>query len=262
MKRIFLSALIFCIGFAISNANEFDTIPEIVQIEKKYNLNLITDSFVGDDYANRWASWSSLTDEDSIVFDEFIQVFAEEWNKYPQAWIKVNKLENIAFVKDLNVSGQNRFAMPDPYDETLYYDIEYLIYGADYVREMIHHEFWHMIEEQQFGDMYYHNITWCSFNRSGFKYGAGGSAAYTDDEYVDGEHTKPGFVTNYSMYGEEEDRAEIYCWLFTKRTWELLDFWVTEDHILQNKLNWMLSFIESKVPEMNRTFFDKINSRD
>lgn len=261
--RVLFCSLIFLFSILTGIAgNGFDRNPDVMQLESKYSLDLITDSFDGGDYAQRWAYWTTPDSADSVAFREFMVVFANEWNKYPVAWIKVNNLQKIAFVKNLTVSGQQRFAMPDPYDETLYYDIEYLIYGSEYVSEMIHHEFWHMIEEQNFGTMYFKSTVWCSFNRAGFRYGNGGSDAYTDGKYVDGEHTKLGFVTNYAMYGEEEDRGEVYCWFFTKRTWDLLNAWIIEDRILKNKFDWMLDFMETKVPEMNKAFFEKINSLD
>lgn len=250
---------IICLPSGIMAGNLLENNKDLQQIENKYNLNLIADSFAGGDYAKNWAFWITPTDADSILFAEFMDVFADEWNKYPLSWIKVNGLRKIAFVKKLTVTGQERFAMPDPYDETLYYDIDYLRYGEDYVSEMIHHEFWHMIEEQHFGTMYYRSSTWQSFNRAGFQYGNGGSDAYTDGEYTDGEHTKLGFVTNYAMYGEEEDRAETYCWFFTTRTWTLLNEWISTDRLLKKKFNWMLNFMESKVPEMNFEYFEAVN---
>lgn len=260
MKALLWVLFAGLISPSVSSQNAFDTLKAVRQMEEKFNIELITDSFSGGDYARRWASWTTPVEADSAVFAEFISVFADEWMKYPAAWLKVNGLKKIVFCKNLKVTHQMRFAMPDPYDETLYYDIEYLLYGEKYVREMSHHEFWHMIDEEQFGDMFYHNVTWCSFNSSSFRYGDGGSAAYDDGVYEYGEHTTKGFVTTYSMYGEEEDRAELYCWLFTPRTWELLTFWVTEDRILKKKFDWMIDFIESKVPEMDMEYYEKINN--
>lgn len=259
MYNYFSTLLILLLPLGIFAGNNLERNSDLQQLETKYSIDLIADSFQGGDYAQKWSTWITPQSADSTIFEEFMDVFAEEWNKYPLSWIKVNNLQKIAFVKELTVSGQHRFAMPDPYDETLYYDIEYLIYGKDYVSEMIHHEFWHMIEEQHFESMYYRSTTWQSFNRSGFRYGNGGSEAYTDGEYVEGEHTKIGFVTNYAMYGEEEDRAETYCWFFTRRTWTLLNEWIVTDRILKKKFDWMLNFMESKVPEMNRAYFESIN---
>jgi hypothetical protein len=255
---IFSAGMLICVTLLANN--RFSSLPQVKQLKQKYNINFVTDSFNGGEYALSWASWTTPEESDSTDFIEFIRVFSEEWNKYPLAWIQVNKLKNIVFVKNLKVTHQLRFAMPDPYDETLYYDMEYLIYGEEYVREMIHHEFWHDIEEQQFGDMYYKNSTWCSYNIEGFKYGSGGSTAYDDGEYTYGEHPRKGFVTTYSVYGEEEDRAELYCWFFTSRTWNLLTTWIIEDRVLRKKYNWMLSFISGLVPEMNVDYFKKINT--
>lgn len=259
MRTLFLGLFFLLIAQSIYAGNNFEKNKDLRQIEAKYGIDLIADSFQGGEYASEWAYWTTPDDADLAIFNEFMAIFAEEWNKYPLSWIKNNGLLKIAFVKNLTVTDQQRFAMPDPYDETLYYDIEYLVYGKQYVREMIHHEFWHMIEEQHFGTMYHRSSTWQAFNRSGFRYGNGGSDAYTDGEYIDGEHSKPGFVTNYAMYGEEEDRAETYCWFFTKRTWTLVNEWIETDRILKKKFNWMLNFMESNAPEMNLEYFEIIN---
>ncbi len=260
MKLVAASIILIFYSFTLLSFNNFKSLYQVKQLEQKYKINIATNSYSGGDYAKRWASWNTPTESDSVEFLKFISIFSEEWNKYPTEWIKVNNLKNIVFVKDLKVTHQQRFAMPDPYDETLYFDIEYLIYGEKYVREMIHHEFWHAIEEQQFGDMYFKNSTWCSYNVEGFKYGSGGSAAYDDGEYSYGEHPRQGFVTSYSIYGEEEDRAELYCWLFTSRTWSLLTSWIIEDTILRKKYNWMLTFINGLVPEMDLEYFEELNS--
>ena len=262
LKNLVVIIVAFLLTLNVNAGNVLQNNKYVKQIKEKYDLELFAGKYSGGSYAKRWAKWNYLSDRDSAAFNEFMIVFAKEWNKYPVSWIIINNLKKIVFVKKLSVTGQYRFAMPDPYDEALYYDIEYLIYGYEYVTESIHHEFWHMIEEQHFGTMYYRSNEWQSFNNSDFSYGDGGSFAYTDGKYVSGEHTVDGFVSNYAMYGEEEDRAELYSWLFTSRTWQLLNGWIENDEILKNKFDWMLNFIESKVPEMNIDYFFTINKTD
>lgn len=259
MAKFSILLLLLVLGYQLSAQTPFDKNNDVRQLELKYGIDLVTDSFAGGTYSQKWAVWSTPTEADSTVFDQFISIFADEWNDYPTTWISVNNLKKIVFVKNLRVTDQYRFAMPDPYDEVLFYDIEYLQYGEEYLRLMTHHEFWHSIEEQHFGTMYLKNLSWSKFNLKNFQYIGSGSDAFTDGKYTEGEHTKKGFTTNYAMYGEEEDRAELYCWLFTKRTWKLINKWSKCDRRLKGKLNWMLSFIEDKVPEMNKAFFDEVN---
>lgn len=257
----FLLGIAFLFAFVPKASANFDTIKEVKALKEQYKLVIYTDTFSGSNYANQWATWTCLDDNDYKTFKEFIIVFYEEWSKYPKKWISKNGLQGIAFVQKLNVVNQSRFAMPDAYGEILYYDIDYLRYGQRYVRDCIHHEFYHMIEEQNFGSMYYKDPKWSAFNDKDFSYGNGGASAYNSGEYVAKEHPFKGFVSTYATYGLEEDKAELYSYLFSTESYNFLIEWIKQDEILKKKFDYMKAFIAILVPEMDDTYFDKIHEK-
>lgn len=260
MKFVFVAYMLLRSfgGFASDEYNLLRN-NQVKALEFKYNIEVYLNKFKPSSYASRWASWTTLSDEDSTVFFPFIKVFYEEWSKYPSAWIDLNNLKGIAFVKDLVVVGQERFAMPDAYGEVLYYDIDYLVYGQRYVRECIHHEFYHMIEENFFSDMYYKDPLWNKLNPDGFVYGDGGYTAYSNATYANEKHPLNGFVTGYATYGLEEDKAEVYSYLFCTDSYSELLEWIVEDKILNSKVRYMKAFLVSKVAEMDESYFIKIH---
>lgn len=257
-SRFFIGTFIL-LTFTLNLSASFDTIKEVKALKNEYQITIYTSSFEGSNYASQWATWTCMDNNDYLTFKKFIIVFYEEWSKYPQNWITKNGLKGIAFVQNLNVVNQARFAMPDAYGEVLYYDIDYLKYGQRYVRDCIHHEFYHMIEEQNFGDMYYKDPKWKTFNKASFHYGNGGASAYDSDEYVAREHPFQGFVSTYATYGLEEDKAELYSYLFSSESYAYLINWIVDDSILKKKYDYMKAFIFSLVPEMNDAYFEKIH---
>ncbi|MBN2695900.1 hypothetical protein JXR93_14665 [bacterium] len=228
---------------------------------KKYGVTAYVLPFEGSSYANKWSKWDYLTEADGKKLKKYVDLFIQEWSKYPVEWVKKSNLKAIAFVKNLNVVKQNRAAMPDAYGEVLYFDIGYDIYGELYQRSTIHHEYYHMIEENYFGSFYYKDPKWNEFNEKGFEYKGGGYLAYEDNEYQYKNHPKKGFVDTYSMYGLEEDKAQVYSYLMTTEYYEKFIEWVKTDSILKNKMVYMRDFIKDKCDEMDDDYFKKIHSK-
>src|SRR5690606_1012800 len=105
-------------------------------------------------------------------------------------------------------AGQERWAVPDFVHETLYLDVA-VRFARDEVfqRRVIHHEFYHLLEEEWNGDPYFKDPAWAALNTPEHRYGAGG-AANRDRRLSLFNHPAPGFVSRYAMTGLEEDKAE------------------------------------------------------
>ncbi len=228
---------------------------------KTYNVTPYILPFEGSSYANKWSKWDYLTENDGKTLKKYVDIFIDEWSKYPVEWVKKSNLKAIAFVKNLNVVNQNRAAMPDAYGEVLYFDIGYGRYGELYQQSTIHHEYYHMIEENYFGSFYYKDPKWNAFNEKGFQYKAGGYLAYEDGEYQHKNHPKKGFLDTYSMYGLEEDKAQVYAYLMTTEYHEMFIEWIKTDSILKNKMEYMKSFIKEKCLDMDNNYFEKIHKK-
>jgi len=210
-------------------------------LEKKYGISLkyknIPDSTWPD------LKYENLADDDSFL-PKYLEIFNSEFNKYSQEFIKITNLKTVAFVKKLTVEGQERAAAPDYYKEILFLDIYLGNYDEQYQRHVIHHEFYHMIEEQLNGNAYYKDPNWAAFNPTDFSYGNGGKYERGDNAFPL-THPKPGFINIYSQSALEEDKAEIYATLFIKDEGDKVAKWIKEgDSILENKVNYMKTFLE------------------
>ncbi|MBX2842234.1 MAG: putative zinc-binding metallopeptidase [Flammeovirgaceae bacterium] len=257
---IFLFLAFFLLSINIpDNGTKFNALSKLESIERDYGISIYTEDFFPSTYAATNAEWEFLDDSDSLTLFGFTDIFEKEWRKYPKDWVVKSNLKAIALVKNLSVNGQNRFAIPDAYGEVLYYDIGYGHYGENYICHSIHHEYYHMIEENYFGSMYYNDPSWLSLNDVGFKYGPGGASAYNDGDFSASLHPFSGFVSSYSTYGIEEDKAEVFAFLLMKNNYLALEEWTASDPILKNKVKYMREFLQNEVILMDSSYFSFIH---
>ena len=98
------------------------------------------------------ASWKVRCDapvrEDNKQLDLYRKILAAELGKYPMPLLQKSKLKAIAIVKNLSVAGQRRSAMPDYENEVLYLDFIRGGHAPVYQAHTIHHEFFHLLEQE------------------------------------------------------------------------------------------------------------------
>ena len=176
----------------------------------------------------------------------YLAVFESEWSRVPKQIISVSGLKTIAFVENLFIATQQREAVPDYNHEVLYYDVRW-DRKIQYKRHVIHHELYHMLEEQLYGSAFYFDPLWAQLNLPDFKYGGGGATARGSDVAAL-DHPHEGFVNKYAMSGLEEDKAEIWASMWTLESWLLFEPMLRKDDILLAKLNLLASQIECVVP--------------
>ena len=156
------------------------------------------------------------------------------------------------------VVSQHRAAMPDVAGSGVYYDLSFG--SGDYMREVIHHEFAHLIEFNIKGSWNYSDPTWTSYNPAGFAYGSGGSSCYSNPgSCTTGEHPRNGFTTGYAMTAIEEDKAELYAYLMTNTYYHHLKGWLGGDPNLSSKVNYYKQFISAYSGTMTGSYFDQVN---
>jgi hypothetical protein len=202
------------------------------------------------------ASWqlkySLIGKDDYPYFARSLEILVQEFSKYPRSFIKRTRLSSIAFAKNIFLKGQARGAIPDYLKEMLLFDIEKnrkAKVHERYIRHCIHHEFYHMIEQEINGSAYWKDPAWAKLNIRNFRYGKGGARARSSNMYLF-THPQKGFINLYAMSGLEEDKAEVYSILFMPSEFRRVSGWAETDPILKAKIAYMIKFLN----RLDRTF--------
>jgi hypothetical protein len=223
----------------------------LTDLQNTYGLCLEIIDPSGTSWSADLVHFEKLEKQDHKEMEKYCQLFRSEFFKYPKEFIAFTKLQRIILVKDLYNQGVPVAAMPDYYKENLYIDIYVGNYDPLYQRHVIHHEFYHMIEEQFNGNPYYVDPEWNKFNDPAFKYGTGGINNRTE-EMRPITHPLPGFISLYSATGLEEDKAEIFAALMTSEEREMIMPWTKDDLILKNKIEYLISFLKNYGIDLNK----------
>lgn len=213
------------------------------------------------------ASWEavryeplSAAERESQRFQRYRGLFEQEFGKYPPGLVKLADVRQIALVKDLGYAGQQRAALPDFVKEILYLDVFRGEKVELYQRHVVHHEFYHLLEEEVYNNVYYKDPDWAALNPTGFSYGSGGANAQTGPQY-DLVHPKPGFINRYAMSGLEEDKAEIFAALMVPQETRLIESWSRQDPYLRRKIETMKAFLKARVPEIDAAWWSRLKTR-
>jgi hypothetical protein len=206
-----------------------------------------------------FATWQAVGAADEAELAVMTTMLDQEFRKYPVDFIRRSNLKHIFLVKKLYVDGiQYRAAMPDPfYDEAVYYDIgaDYVLSsGGSYMRNVIHHEFGHVLEHNVYGDYAWNDRDWKTCNQPDFTYGGGGYLAYSDPSFATKKNPIPGFITGYGTYGIEEDKAEFYAELFTN--YDGLTALASRDSRTLCKLNLYQGYLQTMSPSLTAAYLN------
>ena len=183
---------------------------------------------------------------------DYLAVFEQEFSQMPKGLIQLSGLRSVVFVSNLTIGGQPRAAVPDYDNEVLYYDVS--LRGSQHARRVVHHEFYHMLEQQLFGSAYYKDPLWGALNAPGFVYGNGG-AAERRRTLAAYNHPYPGFVNGYAMTGLEEDKAEIWTVLWLDHNWQQIYPMLKDDCILVAKINYMMTQMAARTEALPLRFW-------
>lgn len=177
----------------------------------------------------------------------YVPIFAKEFALYPVDFVKRSHLKRIVFCEELAWDDQLRASIPDFANDTLYIDVVRGDWRENYQRKVLHHEFFHMVDQVDDG-LLYRDDRWSAANPAEFRYGAGGDTAQTTEGTGALSDKYPGFLNHYSTTGVEEDKAEIFAYLFIDRA-ELARRAET-DGVLRAKVELMKRLLQEFCPEM------------
>lgn len=187
--------------------------------------------------------------------EAYALLFAPEFSLYPPELVQRSQLKRIVLCSELSFAGQPRNAIPDYEHDTLYLDVRRGADNRPYMRRVIHHEFYHVIDFRDDGKVYA-DEDWAALNPQGMTYGRGGQAAQGFAETAVLTDRYPGFLNHYSTTAVEEDKAEMFANLIVN--FEYVQARVSNDRVIQAKALRMKDLLSKFCPEMNDKFWEKI----
>lgn len=201
-------------------------------------------------------SFGQITGADAnvLALNKYAALFCREFHVYPPSLIERARLKRIVLCTDLAFAGQRRNAIPDFEHDTLYLEVERGSESLDYLRKVIHHEFFHIIDYRDDG-IVYGDERWNALNPPGFSYGSGGINAQETPTTSVLTTEYPGFLNHYSTTGVEEDKAEVFANLIAAP--DVMRMREKADPVLAEKIRTMKELLLKFCPEMNDEFWTK-----
>lgn len=226
--------------------------PDIATVARKYDLELVTS-------APRFPirlQTGTIDGEAAEAADveSYLAIFAREWSLYPPELVRRTKLKKIVFCTNLTYERQRRTGIPDFQNDVLYLDVARGRRNELYVRKVIHHEFFHIIDLRDDGRLY-EDERWSRLNPPPFKYGAGGRALQDDPTATAGTD-EPGFLNRYAAAGVEEDKAEVFAHMMVEP--RMIAERCQRDSRLRAKVERMRELLAEFCPDANSAFWANV----
>jgi hypothetical protein len=183
----------------------------------------------------------------------YLPILALEWELYPRAAIEKSALRRIILCDELTFAGQRRTAVPDLENNDLYLDAARGRYDERYTRSVIHHEFFHIIDYRDDGELYA-DRRWAELNPTSFAYSTGGKNAQGDSSASLMSNDRPGYLNTYSMTGVEEDKADVFANMIVNG--KLLTERAAADPVLHTKMQLMKELLSKFCAEIDEHFWE------
>jgi hypothetical protein len=195
----------------------------------------------------------SGTEATDAAMESYRELWMKEWSLYPSDLMKTARVKKIVFCEGLRVNEQYRAAVPSFDLDAMYYDPALGAGIGNYQRSVIHHEFFHMIDQRM--KLLYIDPEWSALNPKGFTYGNGGANMRDGNA---GLMTKdiPGFLTAYGTSGVEEDKAELFAKLIVDA--EFVADRVKNDKVIAAKVKLLKKRLAAYEKGMGQAFWDSV----
>jgi hypothetical protein len=184
----------------------------------------------------------------------YTPLFVGEFKLYPRELIKKAKLKRVVLCMELSFNKQLRNAVPDFDHDTLFLDVSRGSYNKSYLRKVIHHDFYHIIDLRDDGSLF-KDERWAALNPADFKYGNGGKNAQDNSTTSILTDKFPGFLNHYSTTAVEEDKAEVFANLIVDP--DYVSERAKKEPVLKAKIGRMKELMSSFCPEVNAAFWEK-----
>lgn len=183
----------------------------------------------------------------------YAPLLAGELSRYPPDLVRRSGLRRVALCVELSFAGQRRNAVPDFEGHTLFLEVSRGSGNRLYLRKVIHHEFFHIVDLRDDGRLY-RDDAWSLLNPRGFRYGAGGRSVQDFSATSVLTTRYPGFLNHYSTTGVEEDKAEVFANLLVEP--EAVRRRTAEDPVLAAKVLRMRSLVAAFCPAAGDAFWE------
>jgi hypothetical protein len=232
-------------------------LPDLAAVAKKYDLEIIT-------AAPRFPVQMKTGEIDGAEaaradIETYSAIFAFEWSLYPPELVKKTGLKRIVFCKHLSFAKQRRTAVPDFEHEVLYLDVSRGRTDEPYVRKVIHHEFFHIIDLRDDNHLY-EDERWSKLNPRGFKYGPGGVHLQHDPTVTETGKDEPGFLNRYAASGVEEDKAEVFAHLMAEP--KAMKERAVKDRYMRAKIARMKELLAAFCPQADEEFWKVVEAAE
>jgi hypothetical protein len=224
------------------------TIPELAALAKKYKIGIATTDLGFPVKTAHGAINGKEASEKELA--SYVPLFVAEFGLYPTDLVKRTKLRRVVLCKKLSFARQLRNGIPDYEHDTLYLEVSRGSYNRTYLRKVVHHEFYHIVDYRDDGFVYT-DERWTALNVAKFKYGTGGKNAQNNPNTSVLTDKFPGFLNHYSTTAVEEDKAEVFAHLM-----------VDPGHVEERtKKDRILAVKVKRMKELMRTFCPDVNAK-
>jgi hypothetical protein len=257
MPRLLVSLLFITLASGPLDAQTKAVVPDLDEVARKYELGMVTKS---PQFPIRLRTGVIDGEEAGKVdLETYIPIFAFEWSLYPTDLIKRAGLKKVVFCQKLSYEKQLRTAIPDFENNVLYLDVTRGRHDDRYVRKVIHHEFFHIIDLRDDGKLY-EDERWSNLNPPKFKYGPGGAKLQSDPTVTTTGKDEPGFLNRYATAGVEEDKAEVFAHMIVEP--KMIAERVEKDKYIQAKVERMKELLVEFSPPTGKTFWDGVEKAE
>ncbi|MCE9564242.1 MAG: hypothetical protein K8U57_19535 [Planctomycetes bacterium] len=254
MFRFLTPVLFVALACESAVAQSKSTAPDLATLGRKYKLDIVTRAPIFPVKTRHGAIDGAEADRKEA--DSYAAIFAFEWSLYPSELVKKTGLRGVVFCKDLSFAGQKRTAVPDFEHETLYLDVTRGRHDELYVRKVIHHEFFHLVDLKDDGHLY-EDERWVRLNPPGFKYGPGGAKLQDDPTVTTTGKDDPGFLNRYAAAGVEEDKAELFAHMMVEP--KMIAVRVEKDKYIRAKVERMKELLTAFSSKADKDFWAAVD---
>lgn len=204
--------------------------------------------------------WTALTAGDLALVKSMAIYYAQEFAKYPKAFVLASGLDSVILAKTISFNGvQSGGSTGGAYSYQLFMYMalpDNTSTDADNLRRVIHHEFWHVVDGTFSSTKNNQETSWRSANGSGYLYKEEGGTARPN--LADGHPL--GFIDDYAQTNYAEDRAQIHSALMAEPRYSLLKGWMANDPGLTTKVNLIKTMSAQINSYMSGSYWDNMNA--